>query len=266
MEKCSFDFCGLEDDTIQIFSERLKQTRISAKLTQQEFAAEMGISVAALSYYEKGKRIPDIVFLSKLCDYFNISPEYFLGITNSRVKENVEISKRLRLSDKAINNIQAFIDDTYEGTYEYYENSDILNKLLENEKFYSVLDLMTWSGMECCSRVPDDEYINYIATKKMMDAIAETIESSPSLKARIIQSIIPDQKEREDYYKWLLEESDKRHEEILSRYKKQKEDIHENLIKKVNNFKESSKMSIHAKAIQNLQEDSDNAEHNPTSE
>lgn len=266
MEKCSFDFCGLEYDTIQVFSERLKQTRISAKLTQQEFAAEMGISVAALSYYEKGKRIPDIVFLSKLCEYFYISPEYFLGITNSRIKENVEISKSLRLSDKAIYNIRAYIDDTYEGTYEYYENSDILNKLLENEKFYSVLDLMTWSGMESCSRVPDNEYINYIAMKKMMDAIAETIESSPSLKSRIIQAIIPDQKEREDYYKWLLEESDNRHEEILNRYKEQKEDIYEGLIKQVENFRESAEMSIHAKAIQNLMEDSDNAKHNPTNE
>lgn len=266
MEKCSYDFCGLENEVANIFSERLKKTRISAKLTQQEFADEMGISVAALSYYEKGKRIPDIVFLAKICNYFGISPEYFLGNTNSTIKENIDISNRLRLSDKAINNIQSYVDNTYEGTYEYYENSDILNKLLENEKFYSVLNLMTWSGIECCSLVPDEKYICYIATKRMMTAISETIEKTPNLKTRIIQAIIPEQNEREKYYKWLSEESDKQLEEALKQYKERKDDIYKSLKKRVADFEESVNKSVHAKAIQNLKEVSENAEHNPETE
>ena len=71
MSKCGYDFCGIEEDVIKVFSERLKKTRISAKLTQQQFANEMGISVAALSYYETGKRVPDIIFLKKVSEYID---------------------------------------------------------------------------------------------------------------------------------------------------------------------------------------------------
>ena len=61
-------FDGLEEYTIPIFADRLKHIRTQAGLTQQQFAAEIGISVAALSYYETGKRVPDIIFIKKISE------------------------------------------------------------------------------------------------------------------------------------------------------------------------------------------------------
>ena len=76
-----------------------------------------------------------------------IPADYFLGFTNSTKKENVNISNKLGLSDVAIEQIRRYIDDSYEATYDYYENSDILKKLLENDDFYSVLNFLVWRGL-----------------------------------------------------------------------------------------------------------------------
>ncbi len=262
MNKGNNLFLGLEEDLIYIFSERLKKIRTSAKLTQQQFANEIGISVAALSYYETGKRVPDIIFLKKISEYFNIPVDYFLGFTNSIKKENENISNKLRLSDEAIEKIQIFIDNNDEGNY--YEYSDVLNRLLENDDFYSVLNFLTWSGYECCTYMPDEEYILFIAMKKMMNVIKDTINTSSYLKERIVEAIIPDQIERERYYKWLLEQSDKNSEELQMKYKEHRDTLIESVNAKFAEYNES--ISLRTEALNHLKENEKNAEHNPTQE
>lgn len=254
-------FDGLEDDMIPMFADRLKQIRTQAGLTQQQFAAELGISVAALSYYETGKRVPDIIFLRKISEYFMIPADYFLGFTNSTKKENVNISNKLGLSDVAIEKIRHYIDDSYEATYDYYENSDILNKLLENDNFYSVLNFLVWTGYECHFYMPDEEYICFIAMKKMFKVIQDTIENVPHLKAKIVESIMPDQKEREKYYKWLLKESDKNSEALHKKYEEHKKETEQYVKETISRFKEAQ--SVHQKALENLKEVENNGKHNP---
>lgn len=274
MSKCGYDFCGIEEDVIKVFSERLKKTRISAKLTQQQFADEMGISVAALSYYETGKRVPDIIFLKKVSEYFLIPVDYFLGGTNSTKKENEIISNHLRLSDKAIDNIQAFIERTYEEEYDFYENSDILNKLLENDKFYSVLNLLVWSGYECTNFMPDEDYLNYIATKKMMSVILDTINTSSDIRVRIVEAIIPEQKERLKYYKWLLDQSENTFKKTMNEYYEEvNNELMENYIEHTKELREKEiakygryKEEIREEALKHLKGAQNNGEHNTQKE
>lgn len=260
MDKGNNMFLGLEEDLIYIFSDRLKKIRISAKLTQQQFANEIGISVAALSYYETGKRVPDIIFLRKISEYFCIPVNYFLGFTNSIKEENENISNRLRLSDEAIEKIQTFIDNNDEDNY--YEYSDVLNRLLENDDFYSVLNFLTWGGYECCTYMPDEEYIFFIAMKKMMNVIKDTINTSSNLKERIVEAFIPDQIERERYYKWLSEQLDNNNKELETKYKEQKRDLIESVNAKIAEYNKS----LRSKTLNNLKEGAGNAEHNPTQE
>lgn len=261
MNKMNDMFEDIEYLTVGVFSNRLRTIRIESGLTQQQLANELGVSVAALSYYETGRRIPDIVFLSKLSEYFIIPADYFLGFTNSSKKENVSISDKLHLSDTAIEKISRYIGDSYEGTFDYYENSDILNKLLENDDFYSVLNFLIWTGYECCHYMPDEEYIYFIAMKKMMNVIQDTIDHSPHLKDRIIQSILPDQKEREQYYKWLLEETEKNSNALQTKYEEHKKETEQYVKETINRFKEAQ--SIHQKALDKLKEAENNGEHNP---
>ena len=54
----------------------LKLIRKKKKLSQLRVAMDLNISREALSYYENGKRSPDIGMLRLLSDYFNVSIDY----------------------------------------------------------------------------------------------------------------------------------------------------------------------------------------------
>ncbi len=56
----------------------LAKIRKEKKYSQQKVAIDLSISREALSYYENGKRSPDIAMLCKLSDYFNVSIDYLI--------------------------------------------------------------------------------------------------------------------------------------------------------------------------------------------
>lgn len=56
----------------------LKELRKRKKLSQLKVAMDLSISREALSYYENGKRSPDIDMLVKLSKYFNVSIDYLI--------------------------------------------------------------------------------------------------------------------------------------------------------------------------------------------
>ena len=51
-------------------------------LSQKQVAADLGISQALLSHYEKGIRECGLDFLVKAADYFEVSCDYLLGRTD----------------------------------------------------------------------------------------------------------------------------------------------------------------------------------------
>lgn len=52
-------------------------------ITQEQLANMVGISRAALSHYEKGRREPDYDTLSKIADFFKVSIDYLVGRTDN---------------------------------------------------------------------------------------------------------------------------------------------------------------------------------------
>lgn len=65
------------DYSFKLFYSNLKFLR--GKMSQNKLAEELGISPTTLSQYINQKRIPNIDFLMKICSYFNISADTFLG-------------------------------------------------------------------------------------------------------------------------------------------------------------------------------------------
>ncbi|MBE5746237.1 MAG: helix-turn-helix transcriptional regulator [Clostridiales bacterium] len=59
-------------------SELLKEIRLSKKLTQKQFAKKFFITEKTISNYENGVRTPDLDFLNKVCEEFNITLDYFM--------------------------------------------------------------------------------------------------------------------------------------------------------------------------------------------
>ena len=56
----------------------LKKIRKKKGYSQLKVAMALNISREALSYYENGKRNPDIEMLIKMSEYFNVSIDYII--------------------------------------------------------------------------------------------------------------------------------------------------------------------------------------------
>ena len=70
-------------------STRLKELRLEEELTQKELAEKLGITQDSISLWEKGKRMPDTGYIIKLCEIFQISADYLLGLTDDEFGASV---------------------------------------------------------------------------------------------------------------------------------------------------------------------------------
>jgi transcriptional regulator with XRE-family HTH domain len=64
------------------FAERLKELRIENGLSQDELAIKTQISQSSISLYELGKRTPTIDIAIILCNFFKVSADYLIGLTD----------------------------------------------------------------------------------------------------------------------------------------------------------------------------------------
>lgn len=81
------------------FSERLKNLRKQARLTQVDVAGKLGISQQAYASWERGIKKPTQENLVKISQVLNVSIDYLVGNSDEGVKEdeldNVELLFRM---------------------------------------------------------------------------------------------------------------------------------------------------------------------------
>lgn len=58
----------------------LRDLRHQKGATLKEVAAAIGITLSAYSNYEQGLREPSLQILKRICEYFEISADYFLSL------------------------------------------------------------------------------------------------------------------------------------------------------------------------------------------
>ena len=63
------------------FSARIKELRESIGFNQSQLAAELGVSRGSISFYENGDRVPDAEFLYNAAQYFHVSADWLLGLS-----------------------------------------------------------------------------------------------------------------------------------------------------------------------------------------
>jgi len=71
------------------FSNRLKELRTQAGLTQLQLAQRLGITKSVISFYELSERAPSPDVLIRLAKIFHVSTDYLLGLDK---KETLDIS------------------------------------------------------------------------------------------------------------------------------------------------------------------------------
>ena len=66
------------------FSEALSRLRREKGVSQRQAAQALEVSQALLSHYENGIREPGLAFVTRACDYYQVSADYLLGRTGER--------------------------------------------------------------------------------------------------------------------------------------------------------------------------------------
>lgn len=71
---------------MKAFGERLRELRVKRNLTQDEFGLifEPPLAQSTIGTYERGVRQPSLENLVVIADYFNVTTDYLLGITDER--------------------------------------------------------------------------------------------------------------------------------------------------------------------------------------
>ncbi len=71
-------------EKVSKFSQILSQLRKERGISQKKAAIDLGISQALLSHYEKGIRECGLDFVIKCSEYYGVTADYLLGVSNSR--------------------------------------------------------------------------------------------------------------------------------------------------------------------------------------
>jgi len=72
-------------------AERLAEIRKNKGVSQVELARELNLSQSAITSYETGLRLPNLLILTAYADYFDVSTDYILFRTEDK---NWTISKK----------------------------------------------------------------------------------------------------------------------------------------------------------------------------
>lgn len=83
------------------FSERLKELRKGAHLTQVELAGKLGIVQSSYADWERGKKKPTQENLVKIAQILNVSVDYLVGNSEEKSDEldNIELLFRMNSKD-----------------------------------------------------------------------------------------------------------------------------------------------------------------------
>ena len=98
-----------------IFKEHLRQLMYSRGLSAKALATDINVTPATLSRYLSGNRAPDLPYVVKISQYFNVSIDWLLGINGDQFdvmpKEVQEVAELYQLAaphDRKV--VQAVLD------------------------------------------------------------------------------------------------------------------------------------------------------------
>ena len=125
------------------FSRIITLLRKEKGITQKQAAADLGISQALLSHYEKGLRECGLDFLIRLCDYYNVSSDYILGRSPDRSGAVLTVND--------LEGAETIKDSHYSGSV-----LPAMNKRLVSSSLNVVYDMLAKAGnKELTTKVSD---------------------------------------------------------------------------------------------------------------
>lgn len=122
---------------------RLRELRLERGMTQKELGVKLKVQKSAISKYEIGRSSLTDDLIAQLCDIFDCSSDYLLGLSDIRACKNCPLTLRQgdRIVQKALGPVGLLSGDgslppKSEDVISDFlsRNADILKKLIQDNK------------------------------------------------------------------------------------------------------------------------------------
>ena len=94
----------------KIYTNRIKNLREDRDLRQVDVAAATGIDQRSLSNYETGKTNPDSYAIIALAQFFGVTCDYLLGVTETDLNTPQKIIDELETIKIRLNDVQRYLN------------------------------------------------------------------------------------------------------------------------------------------------------------
>ena len=94
---------------------RIAQRRKELRLTQEQLAEKMGVSLQTISYIELGKKAVRPENLANLCTYLNVTADYILYGKRNEQQMNDTVLKLSALGQEEYQAVQTMIELLYKN-------------------------------------------------------------------------------------------------------------------------------------------------------
>lgn len=197
--------CQLEVDSLRVeASKNLRKLREEIGVNQDTFAKVMGVSRAALSYYENNSRTPDIDFINTVALKTECSIPYLLGWTSIAKPKYEKLGAVLDMTEEEIERLQML------------SNQYAFREIFESDDLIKILDMISFNAYKSALDPEKKELLLWKCMKIMEDLLRKMIDEEIASLERL-----PDTKKRLAEERAQREESERQMEEIYNNVKKE---------------------------------------------
>lgn len=142
----------------------IRRNRLERNLTQEEVAVHLGVSFQTISKWERGDRYPDIEMLPVISNYFGISVDELLGISESERKNKYDEINNLWL----VNNKNGLHD----------ENVELMKSALKSFPNDALLLVQLSTSLEKLDGTDEEKHKNILESIALQEQIIRFCDDS----------------------------------------------------------------------------------------
>lgn len=156
----------------EILPSRIRALIADSGATQNQIAKEIGVTRQSISQYCDGSTVPNADKLLKLAQYFSVSADYLLGITNAKtIDKDVQFiceytglneSVIASLADRELPNYIAELLNLFSKSYQTeYLCKSIINYINTENLEIKGTDYFDFGNMDCIQNAPKLNWLFY---------------------------------------------------------------------------------------------------------
>ena len=150
-----------------IFTERFKELFDKDNIPYIQLGNKTGVRQSLLNNYYNGKSFPTIENLIKISQYYNVSTDYLLGLSNNSTTDTTAqgVCNYFGINERVVQGIKDNIDDLFEDLDEdeREETQQVLEKVVTSETY--ILSYITQEILDAIVTKDSDNFFKSAAWK-----------------------------------------------------------------------------------------------------